>query len=68
MSIVSNGMISRIARYFISLAAIVVFKIYKTQMRPRVEYYFLVWAPLSRQKNRSAILILEGIQKNGKKD
>ena len=48
---------------FISKTTNIVLKIYKTLIRSRIEYYTLIWTPLSRHRNWRVILRMESIQR-----
>ena len=50
-------------RNFISWKADVVLKIYKTLIKPYIEYCSQAWTPVLRHGNWNVILRLEGIQR-----
>ena len=60
-------MIGGMVRNFILKEANVVLKMYKTLIRPPLEYCTQVCAPMLRHGNWSIIMRLEGIQKWGTK-
>ena len=53
-----------VLRNILSRHAYVIINVYKTLIRPHIEYCTQAWAPVARHGNWSLILKLEGIQRN----